>query len=486
MTKSITKRKIVYFSSIIILIIFAFIYFYPNSKAITLQDAYNMSLKEALIWNKNALLYYATSADISNDETKMPIGKRTAWNFDFTEANNEHLIIEIQYGKIIKKTKTKGPVLSKDKLIDSSEFQFDFKNALRDAKNNFLIEPGINWAIGFHCFVSKIDGIPNICVMGQDSEKRQMKVYYNLTTGEFIKAEHKIMTGGGLYINEEKTDLINSTCWGALGITYSKNGKSYLVWGYKDVNKEKPSAFIKECNNDTFSDINIDFNVFECWYSTNYGNNTIFALSENNIFYSENKGKNWTKLFDIPIIIQDYYIGKTTFAIKTDSQLYIITDGTNEIQTIELPADKTSAIKVILFSNGIYLLKNNQLYVYNNCNWELINTQFDTQICFVFNLENNLILASKEAIYVLDSSLKIVNVLNPNSGAGIDGLYIGRENSIITSWGNNICDFKLEGGEYICSNIKKYNYGKVEEVTYSNVNQLVVCAMPFSTWETVN
>ncbi len=178
-------KKMILFSFIIFVIVACFIwikYFLEteDNRYLTLKEAYNLAMNQ--IEEDEVYLYTMTSADLEGifDLKDGLDGKRRFWNLDFNKLNTtDHYIFQIQDGKIVTQVQVPGLNVGEEKLIEDSEILIDSFEALRISSENYEINPGVEWALGYHFMLNKYDGIAKISVTGFDQENNFKKVHIN-------------------------------------------------------------------------------------------------------------------------------------------------------------------------------------------------------------------------------------------------------------------------------------------------------------------
>lgn len=154
--------------------------FSKNNTYLSLKEAYELAFNQII--EEDVYLYTMTSADLEDvfDLKDGENGKRRFWNLDFNKLNTtDHYIFQIQDGEIVNQVQVPGLNVGEEKLIDSSEILIDSCEALKISKENYEINPGIEWALGYHFMLNKYNGTITISVTGFDQENNFRKIHIN-------------------------------------------------------------------------------------------------------------------------------------------------------------------------------------------------------------------------------------------------------------------------------------------------------------------
>ncbi|MGE7839800.1 hypothetical protein ACQKNX_03310 [Lysinibacillus sp. NPDC093712] len=117
--------------------------FFPDTEmSLTLKEAIEIAQKEALKWNKEAMLYGGNSVDKDNTPTGME-GKRKHWNIEFgIPGKTDFYLVTIRDGKANEKAHVPAglEVMPKSYFIASvDEFKFDTPELLKKGQKNTKI-----------------------------------------------------------------------------------------------------------------------------------------------------------------------------------------------------------------------------------------------------------------------------------------------------------------------------------------------------------
>lgn len=154
-----------------------------SNNDLSLMEAYNLALKEAMAFSKDAKLVIATSADDDEKELAGATGKRKKWNLEFANiATEETLLVAIDNGTV-STTKNQEKVME-NTLISPDLMKLDSKDAVEKAKKDFNLKPGVEWANGYHFSIMNNGKQTFMTVTGLNAENEFTQVYYDLKTGD--------------------------------------------------------------------------------------------------------------------------------------------------------------------------------------------------------------------------------------------------------------------------------------------------------------
>lgn len=153
---------------------------------LTLKEAYQLGLKKAKQWNANATLVDMTSVDDAKKNSNGENGRRSAWNLVFHEPRTNHsLIVGIYKDKIVNFIPISEEV-SEDRLIYAQEWKVDSVDLVRKAKEQHQLQPGKDWANGYHFNLVKSEQRLFLAVVGLSKENKFTHIYFDPTTGNFL------------------------------------------------------------------------------------------------------------------------------------------------------------------------------------------------------------------------------------------------------------------------------------------------------------
>ena len=182
------KRLLSFGVVLLILVFFVFLHVPQDCNAVDLFEAYQIAHSEALNWDAAAKPYFITTVDdnIKSSTIIGEVGKRNYWNFVFVIVNtNRHLIITLHDKTIVNKIETES-YTNNDYIINMSEVCVSTAEAVMEARDNFGLLPGVEWAQGYH-FVLENDGSAlTLSVIGVNHDGTMSRVLFNANTGEVI------------------------------------------------------------------------------------------------------------------------------------------------------------------------------------------------------------------------------------------------------------------------------------------------------------
>ncbi len=124
-------------------------YFPDVEMGLTLKAALEIAHKEALKWNKEALLFSGTSVDKDNTPTGME-GRRKHWNIEFgIPGKTDFYLVTIRDGKVEDKVHVPNEMVTMPKnqfISKAEEFKYDTPELLKRAQKISKIYPGDTFA----------------------------------------------------------------------------------------------------------------------------------------------------------------------------------------------------------------------------------------------------------------------------------------------------------------------------------------------------
>ena len=169
---------------------FAVAFFPEIEMGLTLKDALEIAHKEALKWNKEAMLFSGTSVDRDKAPTGMD-GRRKHWNIEFgIPGKTDVYLVTIRDGEVLDKVHVPNETdaLPKSQFISKvEEFKYDTPELLKRAQKITKIYPGDTFAKGYNFgFTRHLQkNVPIVMVIGWDQAKENMiYLMFNAVTGE--------------------------------------------------------------------------------------------------------------------------------------------------------------------------------------------------------------------------------------------------------------------------------------------------------------
>lgn len=182
-----------------------------EENAITMKEAITKGYEYIGEISKDAKLAMIMSADAKDKQTikSGEFGKRSIWNLSFIDTksinNNKDdtttfYYIRISDGKVYDYHTEKIKSFDK-KIIDDPYLIIDSNDAVAIAKNQKGLNPGKDWAIGYHFKMSLISSDdqktePQIIVVGLSPSGNFANIYINEKTGQIVKAIEKVNSDG--------------------------------------------------------------------------------------------------------------------------------------------------------------------------------------------------------------------------------------------------------------------------------------------------
>ena len=169
---------------------FAVAFFPDIEMGLTLKEALEIAHKEALKWNKEAMLFSGTSVDRDKAPTGME-GRRKHWNIEFgIPGKTDVYLVTIRDGEVLDKVHVPNEMdaLPKSQFTSKvEEFKYDTPELLKRAQKITKIYPGDTFAKGYNFgFTRHLQkNVPIVMVIGWDQAKENMiYLMFNAVTGE--------------------------------------------------------------------------------------------------------------------------------------------------------------------------------------------------------------------------------------------------------------------------------------------------------------
>jgi hypothetical protein len=158
----------------------------PVRSELSLMEAYHLALPQAKAWSTEAQLVLATSVDDGNKELAGTAGIRAKWNLLFANvAAEESLLIAVENGAIAKASTNKEKTME-NTLIRPDLMKTDSKDVIEKAKRDFNLQPGKEWANGYHFSIMNNGKQTYMTVTGLSAEGQFTQIFYDVQTGECI------------------------------------------------------------------------------------------------------------------------------------------------------------------------------------------------------------------------------------------------------------------------------------------------------------
>ena len=499
-----TKKKRVIFLTLILSIIVTITILYKSNatsinssissdiKAISLEEAYTVTLEEAQNWNGQARLFSINSIGKTKNENIEGLdGKRRFWNVVYAVPNiRKQIIYTVHDGKIIEKIETPD-INAENSFIDFDKVKINSKDALVNTKKELNLQPGKGWAKGYHFAIRNHGNKIILSVVGEDENGYFSKVYFNATTGELIVGEHKVPYGGQLYKGKDRIVLSsNEKMWivqAEISPNYNEDN-TIIVQGviHPLTSKSYPSLFITNNSGKDWRELKFDKHVNKFIFSPNFKvDNTIYAITENIIFVSENKGTEWEAFFNTSKPIKNAEIRSNNQVVLTENLLYISYYNGQTWSTIEAPKDVQTARLDI--EGNLYILSNNVISRWVSNSWVDIKIPFKKSIKN-FKIDENLICYSSNEVGIYTKESDRWNVVN-NFSDDIEIDYVNLDSYFnkIYVFCKNDKIFRLnEGGDSIEGiNLNEIIKGSKISFIFGPEKNLFFVTSATSTWEEI-
>lgn len=121
-----------------------------DSKALTMKEVIAIAYIDAKKWSDGAELIMITSTDSTDNPSikSGEAGKRNAWNLTFKDTNSTHeFSILVSNGEVVFSRECE---YGDKTTIKNSDLTLDSSDALLIAINQKKLQPGQDWAVGYH------------------------------------------------------------------------------------------------------------------------------------------------------------------------------------------------------------------------------------------------------------------------------------------------------------------------------------------------
>jgi hypothetical protein len=158
----------------------------PVRNELSLMEAYRLALPQAKAWSTQAQLVLATSVDDSNKELAGTTGTRAKWNLLFANVTAEEtLLVAVENGTIVKASTNKEKTME-NTLVRPDLMKTDSKDVIEKARRDFNLQPGKEWANGYHFSIMNNGKQTYMTVTGLSAEGQFTQIFYDVQTGECI------------------------------------------------------------------------------------------------------------------------------------------------------------------------------------------------------------------------------------------------------------------------------------------------------------
>lgn len=482
MKKDVKKYRIIISITLIVIMAISVIAILSNSKSnpsLTFREAYMIAREEAVLWNDSCQLLFATSVDLSSDY-EYDInhdGKRVGWNFSFTvPESQQQYIVEIKYKKIYSSKEILGAKHKKAELIENSDIVLDSDTLLRDTMDAESINPGKDWAIGYHFQVMKIANIPTINLICLTLDGAQQKKYYNLRNGDYLYREVKELTGGGVYKDYDKYINLDDH-YSATGINIVSSSES-LIWGYKNIDQPIYDYFLQRKRNKNIEEyLSLPYDVIYSWVD----NNETYVLHETGIISTNDNGDVWSEISGFDSALIDYSIRYNILYLLFRDRIMTINITSWQTEEYEIEFD---AISLFATNSKLFLITEDSMQCMEHNSWKWSSIKIDNYLIPINVIDD----------YFLTFTNKEVNIIANNNNDIIKKILFDSTISKVIPLANNDFAVVLQTGyiyyytykgDDIWSIIFKNKYeGDIISISQCD-NNYYVYSLPKSVWRTI-
>lgn len=460
-----------------------------TSKAISLNEAFEIAYNEAKKWEENAELFTLSSVD-NEDMTKEDDGhdgNRRFWNFTFIVPREEkQLIISIHDKKITNKLSEKGPAINSE-FIKKEEINITSKEALEETMKYFDVNAGQGWAGGYHFTLNKQDNIVVLKVICSDKDGYFSNFLFNSTTKEMISALHKVPIGGGVLKNKNYIKLNNGNQVSGLDITMSPNFEndetmiaSYIVDPYKS-NMALVASITKD-GGTTWEDLNIKDYFTKIVFSDNFNiDKSIYAIAGNNLIRTNNYGIEWQDVFTMKSQILNINLYKEKILLNCENSLYLSKDRGVSWKKLDTPGQVN--LDTINSNGDIYIYSNNRIFREENGSWDELEISIPGDIKGVKFSNDNLIFYSENSINLFN--LKSSELSTIDNLEDVDNVFLINSGNLYYSLGDkSLINLTRSNDLWIAKNVDINIKGKLLNLNIKeSTGDLYLCVDSEGKWE---
>ena len=290
---------------------------------LSLKQAINLGINRAKKWNDKASLINVNSVDETMGGSRGETGKRYKWFLNFiVPGTDDYLLLGISKGKITVFEQLKQ--LGQEQTIAYSDIKFDSSDLVRIAKDKYGLNPGKDWATGYHFTLRKIENTPTISVLGTDKDKLFTRITFDAKNSKITGVIYKVPYGGGLLSLQpgSNSSKIVKKSMAIMGITA---GKEYLVtWGDRKPTQFRTTnhPFLEFCSNNGKRWSELDFNKYVkyAWFNAN---DELYVSTASEIWSNVTHKSNGTKILTLKKEIQNIdYSFNNNIAVLSDGMVY--------------------------------------------------------------------------------------------------------------------------------------------------------------------
>ncbi len=300
---------------------------------ITLKEAIEIGLQRAKEWNVNATLTRINSVDETKGGSRGDTGKRFIWSMFFiVPGTDDFALIGISEKKI---SMFRPDKQSPDPTISYDEIKLDSSDVVQLAKDKYGLNPGKDWATGYHFTLDNIDGLPILTVLGNDRDSRFTRISFNAKNGEVVSAIHKLPYGGGLLSKRSGTENLTKKGMAIMGVVAGNN--NLVVWGDKKPTQfsttKQPFIEWSHNNGETWTVLQATNYVTHAWFDMN---DQLYAAMETELWVGITPNSKGTKILSLDHAIEniDYSTNNHIAVLSNGKVYYTINQGKSWEQAI--------------------------------------------------------------------------------------------------------------------------------------------------------
>lgn len=287
---------------------------------ITLKEAIDIGFEKAKEWNVNATLTRVNSVDETMGGSRGETGKRFVWTMIFiVPGTDDYVLIGISEKKI---TVFEPSKQTPDPAIHYDDIKLDSSDVLQLAKDKYGLNPGKDWATGYHFTLDNIDGMPILTVFGNDQDSRFTRISFNTQDGDMVSAIHKLPYGGGLLSKHNGTDNLTKKGMAITGVVAGNN--KLVVWGDKKPTQfsvtKQPFIEWSPNNGETWTELQANNYVTHAWFDSN---EQLYVATEKEVWAGLTTKRKGTKILSLNHRIEnvDYSINNH-IAVLSNGKIY--------------------------------------------------------------------------------------------------------------------------------------------------------------------
>lgn len=304
-----------------------------SDREITLKEAINIGLQRAKEWNENATLSRVNSVDETMGGSRGETGRRFNWYMFFVvPGTDDFVLIGISEKKI---TVFRPGKQTPDPTIPYNEIKLDSSDVLQLAKDKYGLNPGKDWATGYHFTLDSVDGLPILTVFGNDQDNRFTRISFNAKNGDVVSAIHKLPNGGGLISKRNGINNLTKKGMAITGVVAEKN--TLVVWGDKKPTQfsttKQPFIEWSHNNGDTWTELQANNYVTHAWFDIN---DQLYVATEKEVLAGITSKSKGTKILSLDHTIEnvDYSINNHIAVISNEKVYYTTNQGESWEQAI--------------------------------------------------------------------------------------------------------------------------------------------------------